>query len=442
MRGLSFGAYASSPQGGGNNAPTITVPSAQTMEWNSVFTFDPGEGNGLYIVDDDNDVLHVTLSVSHGTLTLADASGLTNLTGDGTSSIEFDGTPDNAAINPAINGMTYEPNADYAGIDALNIAVDDGHGGTDSDSVTINVQCVRTLVLGTSADFYYGYGQQFKLGFDVEGGGESGVIVIQSTPSDTAAQVAVQLAFLNPVVYGSWDGSDQNIVIVFDASVGVVDLSYVDAQWYPTITLDEDVTQQGVADVAGVKEQFTVTCTSAPSSIEQVALFDGTYYVEFDTDGNHLGESLPGAWSLISGGGSSSPLYEYSTEQTVTDANYYGQNGDGSYSVTTTQQGVTAVTGQPEIHTITPTPRTPTGGTWKPISSEGAISYDGSTSYIQAKIDASILSGMVTITGGNVAGIAQEPVTATWNSNGEASDTILSPVNVDLTAPEMAHSIT
>jgi hypothetical protein len=57
----------------------------------------------------------VTLSATHGTLTLSQLTGLTFTVGDGTADATMTFTGTMANINAALNGLTYAPTADYNG---------------------------------------------------------------------------------------------------------------------------------------------------------------------------------------------------------------------------------------------------------------------------------------------------------------------------------------
>jgi hypothetical protein len=87
----------------------------------------------------------VSLTVQHGKLTLASTAGLTFQVGDGKGdgTMTFRGTI--AAINAALDGLTYAPAKGYVGSDSLTITANDlGSGlGTpliDTDVVAILVE--------------------------------------------------------------------------------------------------------------------------------------------------------------------------------------------------------------------------------------------------------------------------------------------------------------
>ena len=129
--------------GGGNSAPVITVPGSQSSTWASYVDF----GAAISIADADSDAQEVTLSCSHGTLTLSGTTGLSFTTGDGTSdaAMEFSGSLTN--VNAALNGLLYYPNTDYAGSDT--IVIDSNDGTDDATQKTVAISVVSTQALGS-----------------------------------------------------------------------------------------------------------------------------------------------------------------------------------------------------------------------------------------------------------------------------------------------------
>jgi Ca2+-binding RTX toxin-like protein len=138
-----------------NDAPINGLPLPQTINEDGNFTLSTGNGNALSVSDVDATTLTVTLSVAHGTLTLASLAGLSFGAGDGTAdaTMTFSGTQ--AAINAALgSGLTYNPIANYNGADAISVTTTDGGQtgtgpvGTDSDTVAINVNSVNDAPSG------------------------------------------------------------------------------------------------------------------------------------------------------------------------------------------------------------------------------------------------------------------------------------------------------
>ncbi len=126
--------------------PTVNGPtSTQSVANGSSLVFSSANGNAISVTDvaaDDNgDWEQLSLSVSQGTLTLGNTSGLTfeNLSSNGTASFIVEGSLED--INTALNsGLTYTPNTNYSGSDTLNIGISDLENGLSaSGTVSIDV---------------------------------------------------------------------------------------------------------------------------------------------------------------------------------------------------------------------------------------------------------------------------------------------------------------
>jgi hypothetical protein len=128
-----------------NDQPDNVVPGNQTTPLGTPLTFSGATGNEIAVsdIDENGGGVHVTLTVSNGTLALAGTAGLTGLTGDGTGNLSFSGSP--ADINQALDGLVFTPDAGFFGLDSLQIVTDD-QGNTGSpgplqalSAVTIDV---------------------------------------------------------------------------------------------------------------------------------------------------------------------------------------------------------------------------------------------------------------------------------------------------------------
>ena len=215
-------------------------------------------------------------------------------------------------------------------------------------------------------------------------------------------------------------GDKYTFTITFDGSLGVVTLAFhASSQFYPTITLTEAVTQQGAA---AVNEVATITASGADDTT-----FDNNgNSVTLDSEGTYLNASNGAGWTITS-----NPLTGTATFTCDTPGPKDSSKMTGSGTVTL---DVTGVTGQPEIHTITPTPVNPTGGTYSLIGSPD-MDYDqvgpspsgGGWSSTSLGVNNKLSTGALEFTNG---------------VNGDVADDSLTPVNVSLTAPEITHSIT
>lgn len=143
-----------------NDAPVNSVPGAQQINEGNSRVFSAANGNAITVADVDAGInpLQVTLTVGHGNLTLGGTTGLTFSAGDGSDDATMTFTGTAAAINSALSALTYTPDNDYSGADALSILTEDlgntGSGGnlSDSDSVDINVVSINDAPVGTDND--------------------------------------------------------------------------------------------------------------------------------------------------------------------------------------------------------------------------------------------------------------------------------------------------
>ena len=133
-----------------NDTPENTVPGAQNVNEDAVLTF----AGTISMADADvgTDDMTITLSVTNGVLDFSTTAGLTGVT-DNAASITGTGTL--AAINTALNNLTYTPTADYTGGDVLVMNTSDngnnGSGGaqTDIDNITITVDPINDAPVNT-----------------------------------------------------------------------------------------------------------------------------------------------------------------------------------------------------------------------------------------------------------------------------------------------------
>ncbi len=138
-----------------NQSPTASVPGTQSINEDTALAFsgtisvaDPDGGTGTE---------QVTLTATHGTITLASLANLslTSGTGSGDTTVTFQGALSD--LNAALNGATFTPTGGFTGAAALSVSIDDlgntGTGGalTNSKSITINVASVSHTPTVTDA---------------------------------------------------------------------------------------------------------------------------------------------------------------------------------------------------------------------------------------------------------------------------------------------------
>ena len=108
-----------------NDPPVNAVPASQSTPGGTPLTFSSANGNAITVsdIDENGGGLGITLTGVNGTLTLSTIAGLSGVTGNGTASLSFRGSPD--GINDALDGLMFTPNAGFFGAGGLQIVTDD-----------------------------------------------------------------------------------------------------------------------------------------------------------------------------------------------------------------------------------------------------------------------------------------------------------------------------
>lgn len=346
--------------------------------------------------------------------------------------------------------MTFSRGTNFGLRSPRSAAAIGGGGFIPGDEFTITLDDLLTRYFASS-------GQQFKLDVTWDGGGGTGTTAfIPANASDAAVAAAIEavdadlVGLVQVVATPSEAGDRMDYVVTFDDSLGTCTIAFnASSQWYPTITLTEAVTQQGVTPYAGVVAIYTISCTSANSGDTEGETLtiseNGTptdAVIEFDDESDLISSVTPPTGWTITGNGVGETNVQFTADAVGAKVlTVSAHSSDGTYSVAENQAGENAVTGVVEIHTITPEPTTPTGGTWKAQSATTIVStFDDTTANIAAAIyDFGTLGiALPSVTGTLDAG----PVTVEFVEEAPKSADFLSPENVDLTAPEITHSIT
>jgi len=124
-----------------NDSPVITVPAAKTVALNTNLVI----SNEVSVSDVDagSNSVQVTMTVTHGVISLSSTAGLVFLIGSGTADATntFSGTLTD--INNALSTIIYTPTGNYTGTATLQITVNDqgnsGSGGSKTDTKTIDI---------------------------------------------------------------------------------------------------------------------------------------------------------------------------------------------------------------------------------------------------------------------------------------------------------------
>ena len=121
-----------------NTAPVNTVPAAQAVDEDTVLVFSTANGNAISVADADSPTLTTTVSTSNGTLT-AVAFGGAVIGGNGSASVTISGPA--AAINGALNGLSYASVADFNGGATITVLTSDG-GLSHSATIAVTISPV------------------------------------------------------------------------------------------------------------------------------------------------------------------------------------------------------------------------------------------------------------------------------------------------------------
>ncbi len=143
--------------------PTITAPLTASVNENaSSFAFTGS--TAISVTDPSGTAEQLTLTVSHGTLSLGTATGLT-VTGNGTASVTLSGTL--ASLNSDLPSLTYTPTTGYAGDATLALSDKDT---ADSLTGTASVAITVLAPLGVNAPATASVNENTSLVFSSAGG--------------------------------------------------------------------------------------------------------------------------------------------------------------------------------------------------------------------------------------------------------------------------------
>ncbi len=203
----------------GNDAPVIAIPAAATITEDVPLTFSAGTAREMSVNDADagGADLAVTLTAANGRITLGGTTGLvfTDGDGDGDPTTSFTGTL--TAINAALDGAVFTPDAEFAGAAALRLDIDDGGntgvGGPMTDTATIAITVVgendapvqtlpssRTTAEDVPLTLSSGDGTAISIA-DADAGAAAVSVTL------TAANATVTLAGTDHLTFGSGDGT-------------------------------------------------------------------------------------------------------------------------------------------------------------------------------------------------------------------------------------------
>jgi hypothetical protein len=260
----------------------ISLPAApQTTNEDTDLVLSSANGNLISIGDVDvaGGLMQVTLTATHGKLTLASLSGLTFTVGDGTQdgTMTFRGTLTD--INAALNGLIFSPALNYNGGATIDVTVDDranvGSGGILSDSqvlpVTINavndapvntVPGAQTTNEDTPITFSSGNGNAISI-FDLDSDESNGPLQITLTAADGKLTLGSLTGLTFSVGDGSGDATMTFTGLLADINAalqGMVFSPNADFNGLTTITIaTNDQGNTGIGGALGDSDTINVT---------------------------------------------------------------------------------------------------------------------------------------------------------------------------------------
>jgi VCBS repeat-containing protein len=235
--------------------------SSVTTPEDTEIAFSAANNNLITVSDIDagNSIIEVRLSATHGTLTLGDTTGLASNVGNGTAGVTIRGTV--TAINNALNGMKFTPEAGYSGSATVQIETDDeGNTGSGERGVTTNqlaitvtavndaptIQAPATVTSSECTELPFNTGSRMITIADVD----AGVNLVQVTLSVPQGQGTLKLASTTDLTITA--GANNTYTMTFTGTVAKVNaalsgLSFIplSGEWTGTVTLTITVNDQG-----------------------------------------------------------------------------------------------------------------------------------------------------------------------------------------------------
>jgi hypothetical protein len=203
-----------------NDAPVHVLPGSQTMAEDTELVFSVGNGNSIRVTDSDAAELEVRLSVSGGTLSLAGTNGLGFENGDGTDDAAMTLRGTEAAVNAALDGLTFRPTAESSGTANLRIVTSD-LGGTGSGPVGLadDTIAIEVMPVNDAPTQIVPGAQQADASSSVVFSAATGnAITVSDVDSMTvqvtlrAANGTVTLGSLSGLSFGAGDGRADEVV--------------------------------------------------------------------------------------------------------------------------------------------------------------------------------------------------------------------------------------
>jgi hypothetical protein len=228
-----------------NDAPILNLPASQSTPFRTELTFATTQGNGISLADVDagSAPLRMTIAASNGTVSLAQLTGLTLISGTGADDATVIVEGNASDLNAAVEGMTFTPSVTYRGTTTISVSLDDlgssGLGGpqTASGQIDVDVQPASQRLE------FSGPTQQAADNFNVvfstaNGNALQFYDVYEENPILTvtieAANGSLALSTTQGLVFSSGNGSGASMS--FTGSLNDVNAALAGAQFSTTVT--------------------------------------------------------------------------------------------------------------------------------------------------------------------------------------------------------------
>jgi Bacterial Ig domain len=252
-------------------APSITAPVSASLNENTSFVF---SGANTITVADSNPgaVDSLTLTVTHGTVTLSTTSGLAFTSGsNGTASFTVSGTVSN--LDTALSGVTYAPTATYTGSDTLAISlVDSGDSQSVSKNVALTINALpapsitapgsATMLQNSTLVFSSANGNAISV-TDPSAGGNSDSLTLSVTHGTLTLSTTSGLAFTT--------GSNGTASFTVTGTVASLNAALSGLTYQPTVnytgsdSLAISITDPGDSESASKSVALTINAFTPPS---------------------------------------------------------------------------------------------------------------------------------------------------------------------------------
>ena len=275
-----------------NDTPVNAVPGAQSVDENATLVFNTANGNKISVTDIDasSDPIQVTLTATNGTVTLSQVTGLSFTAGDGTNDATMTFTGAIAAINAALDGLSFTGDNGFNGDANLQMVTNDqannGSGGalSDTDNIAITVDAavnsppvntvpgVQSVDEGSALTFNEANGNKISIADANIGGGDAKVTL-------TATNGTLTLSQMTGLTFTTGDGTS-DASMVFTGTVAAINAALDGLTLTPTANFFGQATLQITSDDqnggGALTDTDTINVAITPVAINASTDLDGT----------------------------------------------------------------------------------------------------------------------------------------------------------------------